>query len=59
VDFVKRLQDRPDTVGSRQVPTVGPKDVVIGCSNDYLGMGRDPKVIGATVETATRVGTGV
>jgi 5-aminolevulinate synthase len=37
---------------------VGPKDVVIWCSNDYLGMGRDPKVIGAMVETATRVGTG-
>jgi 5-aminolevulinate synthase len=36
----------------------GPKDIVIWCSNDYLGMGQNPKVIGAMVETATRTGTG-
>ena len=36
----------------------GPRDVVIWCSNDYLGMGQNPKVIGAMVETATRMGTG-
>jgi 5-aminolevulinate synthase len=36
----------------------GRRDVVIWCSNDYLGMGQHPTVIGAMVEIATRMGTG-
>jgi 5-aminolevulinate synthase len=36
----------------------GSREIVIWCSNDYLGMSQHPKVIGAMVETAARMGTG-
>ena len=36
----------------------GPREVLIWCSNDYLGMGQHPKAIEAMIEAATRMGTG-
>jgi 5-aminolevulinate synthase len=36
----------------------GPREIVVWCSNDYLGMGRHPKVIAAMVKAAQENGSG-
>ena len=38
--------------------TGGVRDVTVWCSNDYLGMGQNPKVIDAMCEAVQRTGTG-
>jgi len=36
----------------------GPREIVVWCSNDYLGMGQDPAVISAMSEAARTMGVG-
>ncbi len=36
----------------------GPEEITVWCSNDYLGMGQNPAVVQAMVDTARACGTG-
>jgi 5-aminolevulinate synthase len=53
---LERHADRPPYASWRNGGTS--REVVVWCSNDYLGMGRHPVVIDAMVETARRAGAG-
>ena len=39
-------------------PEGGSREITVWCSNDYLGMGQHPEVVGALTQTAARCGVG-
>src|ERR1700686_3393412 len=53
---LERHAERPPYATWRSEDTA--REVVVWCSNDYLGMGRHPAVVDAMVETARRMGAG-
>ena len=53
---VERHADRPPYATWRSGGAS--REVVVWCSNDYLGMGRHPAVINAMIETALQMGAG-
>jgi 5-aminolevulinate synthase len=53
---LERRADRPPCATWRSGGAS--RDVVVWCSNDYLGMGRHPQVVNAMIETAARMGAG-
>lgn len=50
----------PPTLEAPQGPRsrIGGADVLVACSNDYLGLAADPRVIAATVDGVQRYGAG-
>jgi 5-aminolevulinate synthase len=53
---LERHAERPPYATWRSGGTA--REVVVWCSNDYLGMGRHPAVINAMIETAVQTGAG-
>ncbi|TNC11433.1 5-aminolevulinate synthase [Methylobacterium terricola] len=54
---IERINGRFPTARWRR-PDAAPREITVWCSNDYLGMGQHPAVVGALTETAQRCGVG-
>ena len=57
-DLVREEGQSPRAFWRQNPQTGAGKTVTIWCSNDYLGMGRHPKVVSAMQEAAARYGAG-
>lgn len=56
-DLERRVGEFP-TAAFYPEPESPPKDVTVWCSNDYLGMGQNPVVIGSMIEALHKCGAG-
>lgn len=54
---IERISGRFPTANWRK-PDGGTSEITVWCSNDYLGMGQHPDVVGAMTQTAARCGVG-
>jgi len=54
---IERISGRFPTAHWRK-PDGGTSEITVWCSNDYLGMGQHPDVVGAMTQTAARCGVG-
>ncbi len=54
---IERIAGRFPTANWRK-PDGSVREITVWCSNDYLGMGQHPEVVGAMTQTAARCGVG-
>ncbi|GJE72720.1 5-aminolevulinate synthase [Methylorubrum podarium] len=54
---IERISGRFPQASWRR-PEGGSREITVWCSNDYLGMGQHPEVVGALTQTAARCGVG-
>ncbi len=58
---VKGTLKAPPVLDAPQGPhsrVIGSQDVLVACSNDYLGLAADPRVVAATIDGVQRYGAG-
>ncbi len=57
IDILRKSRNFPNASWYEQGKTI-PEDITVWCSNDYLGMGQNPKVLDAMKEALEKCGAG-